>query len=150
LGAAWRCTTEARVSVPFVRLHHRKGRPKRSGRRVARTRPFSSSAAPGRGNQANECDLWRRRAEQAPLPAPFEDGTTSLQEGAAFRRAAREPWAGAGGGGGGGRGPPAPPRRRALAQFTTSQPTWAVFGAVPVPGALFRTSLILPVAVSGT
>ena len=33
-------------------------------------------------------DHWRRLGEQAPLPAPFRDGTTSLEEGAAILQAA--------------------------------------------------------------
>jgi len=35
-----------------------------------------------------QCDQWRRLGEQAPLPAPLQDGTTSLQEGAAILQAA--------------------------------------------------------------
>jgi LuxR family maltose regulon positive regulatory protein len=34
------------------------------------------------------CDRWRRSAEQAPVPAPLQDGTTSLEEGAAILEAA--------------------------------------------------------------
>ena len=34
------------------------------------------------------CDRWRQHAEQAPLPAPFRDGTTSLEEGVAILQAA--------------------------------------------------------------
>ena len=35
-----------------------------------------------------QSDRWRQLGEQAPLPAPFRDGTTSLQEGAAILQAA--------------------------------------------------------------
>jgi LuxR family maltose regulon positive regulatory protein len=38
--------------------------------------------------EARLCDHWRRLGEQAPLPAPFQDGTTSLQEAAAILQAA--------------------------------------------------------------
>ena len=37
---------------------------------------------------SDECDRWRRVAEEAPLPGPFHDGTRSLEEGAAILRAA--------------------------------------------------------------
>jgi LuxR family maltose regulon positive regulatory protein len=39
-------------------------------------------------DDAPQADRWRRLGEQAPLPAPFRDGTTSLQEGAAILAAA--------------------------------------------------------------
>ena len=39
-------------------------------------------------DEPRRCDRWRRLAEQAPLPAPFRDGTTSLVEGAAVLQAA--------------------------------------------------------------
>jgi LuxR family maltose regulon positive regulatory protein len=35
-----------------------------------------------------ECDRWRRAGQEAPLPAPFEDGTASVEEGAANLEAA--------------------------------------------------------------
>jgi LuxR family transcriptional regulator, maltose regulon positive regulatory protein len=39
-------------------------------------------------DEPRQCDRWRRLGEQAPLPAPFRDGTTSLVEGAAILQAA--------------------------------------------------------------
>ena len=39
-------------------------------------------------DEPQQADRWRRLGEQAPLPAPFQDGTTSLQEGAAILEAA--------------------------------------------------------------
>lgn len=39
-------------------------------------------------DEPRQCHRWRRLAEQAPLPAPFRDGTTSLIEGAALLHAA--------------------------------------------------------------
>jgi LuxR family maltose regulon positive regulatory protein len=39
-------------------------------------------------DQPRQADRWRRLAEDAPLPAAFQDGTTSLPEGAAILEAA--------------------------------------------------------------
>ena len=39
-------------------------------------------------DRPREADQWRRLGQQAPLPAPFQDGTTSLQEAAAILEAA--------------------------------------------------------------
>jgi LuxR family maltose regulon positive regulatory protein len=48
--------------------------------------------------QPGQCDRWLRLGEQAPLPGPFHDGTTSLQEGAAMLQAALGNLAGDAGG----------------------------------------------------
>jgi LuxR family maltose regulon positive regulatory protein len=50
-------------------------------------------------DRPQQCDHWRRLAEQAPLPQPFRDGTTSLQEGAAILQAAHANLGGDVGGG---------------------------------------------------
>jgi LuxR family transcriptional regulator, maltose regulon positive regulatory protein len=39
-------------------------------------------------DEPRQADRWRQLGEQAPLPAPFQDGTTSLQEAAAILEAA--------------------------------------------------------------
>ena len=39
---------------------------------------------------ARLCDRWRLLGEQAPLPAPFRDGTTSFQEGVAILQDAQD------------------------------------------------------------
>jgi LuxR family maltose regulon positive regulatory protein len=48
--------------------------------------------------QPQLCDRWRRLGEQAPLPAPFGDGTTSPEEGAAILQAAHANLSGDAGG----------------------------------------------------
>jgi ATP/maltotriose-dependent transcriptional regulator MalT len=39
-------------------------------------------------DEPRQADRWRRAGEEAPVPRPFQDGTTSLQEGAAILQAA--------------------------------------------------------------
>jgi LuxR family maltose regulon positive regulatory protein len=39
-------------------------------------------------DEPRQCERWQRLAEQAPLPAPFQDGTTSAPEGVAILQAA--------------------------------------------------------------
>ena len=98
-----------------------------------------------------ECDRWRRRAEEAPLPAPLRDGTTSLEEGAAILQAAHGNLSGDVGGA-------MAAARRALAHnLDPSSPSFVVAnvhlglatyyaGEPTTAGAAFETALRSPLA----